>query len=150
MDQQIIQDLVLTELNIIKTDGGDVLHGMKKSDPGFISFGEAYFSTVTKNSIKAWKRHHKMTMNLIVPSGEIGFGIFDDREESESFGKFSTIVLSQSNYFRLTVPPMLWLGFKGLSKDLSYLLNIADIAHDPNEVDHLDLNEIDYDWSYLK
>ena len=78
------------------------------------------------------------------------FGIFDDREESESFGKFSTIVLSQSNYFRLTVPPMLWLGFKGLSEDLSYLLNIADIAHDPNEVDHLDLNEIDYDWSYLK
>ena len=34
---------------------------------------EELFSTIKCNKIKAWKRHLKMTMNLIVPLGNVKF-----------------------------------------------------------------------------
>ena len=50
------------------------------------------------------------------------------------------------NYSRLTVPPMVWVGFKGLGKNISLILNIADIQHDPQESDNLDIDNIAYNW----
>ena len=108
-------------------------------------FGEAYFSQVDKGAVKAWKCHKKMTLNLIVPVGEVRFVLFDDREISNV--QFQEIIISKNNYSRLTVPPMIWVGFQGLSDGGSMLLNIADIEHDPNEVDRKEIDKINYDWS---
>jgi len=136
------------KLTIIKSNDGSVMHALKKNEDEFISFGEAYFSTVNYNSIKAWKLHTKMTLNLVVPRGEVLFYFLDNRKDSKSYNKFERIILSEHNYFRLTVPPDIWFGFKGLSKDLNLILNIADIIHDPNEVIRKNPSEIDVDWSY--
>ncbi len=124
---------------------GDVLHAMKNIDIGFSGFGEAYFSEINPKAIKAWKRHREMTLNLIVPIGKIRFVIFDDREQSSS--QFQEIVISRKNYCRLTVPPMVWMGFQGLSDSNSILLNLASIPHDPCEVDRRSVDEIMFDWS---
>src|SRR3990167_5184647 len=111
----LMEGVLLTPLAVIPTPGGDVLHGMKKTDPGFIEFGEAYFSTIHYQEIKAWKKHLRMTLNLIVPQGEVRFVLHDDREYSSSFGKTIAISLSREhNYQRLTVPPDIWMAFQGL------------------------------------
>jgi len=141
----MINDVLITPLNIIDTTGGNVMHAMKEIDVGFSGFGEAYFSDVELKSIKAWKRHRDMTLNLIVPVGKIRFVLFDDRKESDN--QFQEIIISRDNYCRLTVPPMIWMGFQGLSSNGSMLLNIANIVHDPEEVDRKDINEIEFDWS---
>jgi len=143
----MINGVKLTSLPIIDVEGGDVLHVIKSSDMGFIGFGEAYFSTIKCGSIKGWKLHHKMVLNLVVPIGEVKFVIFDDRVNSTTRGDFTEIVLSRQNYFRLTIPPKLWMGFKGVDECDSIVLNIANIPHDSNEADHLELNEIYYKWS---
>ena len=137
--------LIITPLDIIETDKGDVMHGMKSYDPGFSGFGEAYFSVVNHNAIKAWKRHHEMTLNLVVPVGKIRFVLFDNRKLTN--GRFQEVIISKDNYCRLTIPPMVWLGFQGLSDDGSMLLNIANIEHNPGEVDRLEVDKINYDWS---
>jgi dTDP-4-dehydrorhamnose 3,5-epimerase len=125
-----------------------VLHAIKSSDPGFVSFGEAYFSIIETGAIKAWKRHHKMTLNLVVPVGVIKFVIFDDRPESKSYKEFQEVIVSRSeNYCRLTVPPMVWLGFEGIDQKPSMLLNIANIEHPNDKVDRKGLNEIEFNWS---
>ena len=72
----MIEDVILTPLKIIDVPGGSVMHAMKKDDLGYSNFGEAYFSEIEPNNIKAWKRHRKMTLNLIVPNGEIRFVLF--------------------------------------------------------------------------
>ncbi len=90
-----------------------------------------------------------MTLNLVVPIGEIQFVIYDDRECSKSKGCFCEIKLSINNYQRLTISPNLWFGFKGLGKDLNLLLNLADIEHDPKEVIRLELNKINYNWGKM-
>jgi len=140
-----MNELIITPLDIIKVNKGDVMHAMKSHDPGFSGFGEAYFSMVSYNAIKAWKRHHEMTLNLVVPVGKIRFVLFDDRKASNT--QFQEVIISKDNYCRLTVPPMVWIGFQGLSDNGSMLLNIADIEHNPHEVDKKNIDQIEFNWS---
>ena len=140
----MIDGVIITPLKVIKVDEGDVFHGIKSSDKGYIGFGEAYFSSINSGEIKGWKRHQKMTLNIIVPSGEIQFVMFDDRNKNEE--RLQDIVLSLNNYCRLTVPPMVWMAFKGLGHEKSLLLNIANIPHNPNESESKKLNEIEFTW----
>jgi len=142
----MIEGVIVTRLDIIDTPGGNVMHAMKETGVGYAGFGEAYFSKVSKGSIKAWKRHKKMTLNLIVPVGKIKFVLFDDRDMSNT--RLQEVTISMDNYCRLTVPPMVWIGFQGLLNGESMLLNIANIEHDPDEVDRLGINKINYDWEY--
>ena len=141
----MIDDVIITPLEIIETFGGDVMHAMKKTDFGYADFGEAYFSEIEKNKVKAWKRHREMTLNLIVPLGTIKFVMFDDRKGSNNM--FQEVIISKENYCRLTVPPMIWVGFKGLSSFKSILLNIASIPHNPKELDYKEIDKIEFDWS---
>ena len=141
-----IKDVIITPLNIINTNGGSVYHALKKTDNGFLSFGEAYFSSVEYKLIKGWKKHKKMTLNFIVPVGIIKFVIHDLRTSSKSYGFCQEITLSNENYNRLTIPPDLWFAFQGLAKNSNFLLNIANLIHDPNEVLSLELDKIKYDW----
>jgi len=143
----VIEGVIITPLKVIKTKGGDVLHGMKSSDPGFCGFGEAYFSVVDTLEIKGWKCHKKMVLNLIVSVGVIRFVIYDDRQDSSSYGELQEVILSKdSNYCRLTIPPMVWVAFQGVGDCTNMLLNIASIEHSPEESDRKKLNEIKFDW----
>ncbi|MFA6136952.1 MAG: WxcM-like domain-containing protein [Sulfurimonas sp.] len=133
--------VVLTPLKKIIHPKGDLFHAMKKSDVGFDGFGEAYFSTINQGNIKGWKKHAKMTLNLVVPVGAIEFVLYDENTED-----FLSIKLSENNYQRLTVKPNLWMAFRGLGT-YNMLLNIASIEHDPNEAVSRELESIKYDWS---
>ena len=65
-----MKQIIIKPLKRINVEEGDVLHVLKASDDEFHGFKEAYFSTIKKNKIKAWKRHLLMTMNLIIPIGK--------------------------------------------------------------------------------
>jgi len=54
--------------------------------------------------------------------------------------------MSIKNYQRLTFPPMIWMGFQGISNEMSLLLNVTSIPHEQNEMDIKDLSAIKYDW----
>ena len=64
-----------------------------------------------------------------MPIGKIKFVVYDDRLNSSTFSKFQAITISRENYLRLTLQPMLWFAFQGLSKNSNILLNIANIEH---------------------
>ena len=120
----IIDGTILTPLKIIDHPLGDVFHGMKSSDNGFAGFQEAYFSTIQEGVIKPWKKHLKMTLNLIVPAGKIRFVLYDDRLNSKTKEQFMDVSISLKNYHRLTVPPNVWMAFKGEDTNINLLLNI--------------------------
>jgi len=146
MGKVTIAGVVLTQLKTIFHPKGNVFHAMKKSDAGFNGFGEAYFSTANCGDVKGWKKHIRMTMNLVVPVGEIRFVIYDDRNESSTKGSFFDVCLSQQNYQRLTVPPGVWMGFKGIGNGLNLVLNLADMVHDQEECENITLESIPYEW----
>ena len=147
MDTVNIDGVILTELKRIYHPKGDVFHGIKKSDIGYNGFGEAYFSTIVFNDIKLWKMHTRMTLNFIIPVGRIRFVLFDDRDGSSTKGNFLDVMLGEDNYKRITIPPGIWVAFKGINENLNLLLNLADLEHDPNEiVRKSSLLDIDYKW----
>ena len=138
-------DILVTPLLQIETAGGDVLHAMKKTDAGYTGFGEAYFSWVYPGAIKAWKRHTQMTMNVVVPVGQVQF-VFRCIN-ADGADEFRVEEIGVNRYARITVPPGVWFGFQGLHANQSLVLNIASIAHDPNEVERLLLTDINYEWN---
>ncbi len=144
---KIIEGVILTPLKQIVNPKGDLYHAMKQSDNGYKSFGEAYFSTVIKDEIKGWKKHTVMVLNLIVPIGAVEFIIYDDRIDSSTKNQFFSLILSQENYQRLTVPAGIWMAFRGIGEDLNMLLNIASIEHDPSEAITKQLTDINYTWN---
>lgn len=141
-----VSGVLLSQLKIIDTLGGNVLHALKLNDPGYYGFGEAYFSFIEPSVVKGWKRHREMTLNLVVPVGAVRFVIYDDRQDSSTYQMFQEVTLSKNNYWRLTVPPMVWLGFQGIGNQENMLLNIASIQHDPNEADRKLVDEIPFVW----
>lgn len=142
----MIDGVLLTPQRVIDVSGGDVLHVMKQMENGYSGFGEAYFSMVESGTIKGWKKHNQMVLNLVVPIGEVRFVLFDDREGSATAGEIMDIKLSQSHYSRLTLPSGIWFAFQGISSEISLLLNIASIPHDPDEIERKGIDEIEFDW----
>jgi dTDP-4-dehydrorhamnose 3,5-epimerase len=140
MGNRSLSDILITPLAQIPTAGGDVMHALKQGDAGYAGFGEAYFSRVVADAVKAWKRHTRMTMNIIVPVGQVKF-VFHLNDA------FRTEEIGLARYARLTVPPGIWFGFQGLAAPKSLVLNIANIHHDPAEVERLPLSDIEYAWN---
>jgi len=143
MGEVSLDDILVTPLKRIPTGGGDVMHALKSSDPGFNGFGEVYFSWVEQGAIKAWKYHQRMTMNLVVPLGEVRF-VFHLLEQKENFRVEN---IGEKHYARLTVPSGIWFGFQGAASGRSLLLNLADMKHDPNEVFHTSISKFVFEWS---
>jgi dTDP-4-dehydrorhamnose 3,5-epimerase len=144
MDQNLIAGVLVTPQKRILHPSGDILHALTASGLGYAGFGEAYFSTVHPGAIKGWKRHKRVTLNLVVPIGEIRFVIHDDRPGSPTQGQFTDLVLGGENYARLTVSPGVWMAFEGRSQGTNLLLNIIDEEHDPAEADNVALESFEY------
>ena len=143
MDKVNIEQINKSALKIISNEKGDIFHALKKTEKDFHDFGEIYFSRINHNSIKGWKKHTQMTMNLVVPYGKVQFVFFD------SFGNFLEETVGEDNYVRLNVPPGLWFGFRGIFKPFSLVANIANKIHDPNEAIRVSLDHFNYEWNTI-
>lgn len=136
------QEICLTPLKQIPHPKGQIFHALKASEESFLQFGEAYFSFVHQNEIKGWKKHTEMRLNLIVPRGKVQFVCLDERDGEQ---KFTSYELGEENYHRLTVPPGIWMAFRGLDEN-NMVLNVASIEHDPKEAINKELEDIPYEW----
>ena len=131
----------VTDLKQIYNDKGSVGHLLKSTDDCFSGFGEAYLSRVNYNAVKAWKRHKKMNMNLIVLDGTVRFVFYNSEQNC-----CKTYTISGQDFKRITVPPMIWFGFQGISLTTSTVLNLANIVHDPLEVDTAPMYTYKFNW----
>ena len=145
----MIDGVIVNSLKQIADERGKVMHMLRDDSEGFVGFGEIYFSCVYPEAIKGWHIHKKMTLNYAVPQGAIKFVLYDDRSGSPTKGEVQEIFLGPDNYCRVTVPPMIWNGFKGIGTETAIVANCASIAHDPDEIDRRDPFDsyIPYDWS---
>lgn len=137
------EEVTFTLLKQIDVPGGDVFHGLKKSDASYRGFGEAYFSFVNKDVVKGWKRHSRMYCNLIVPVGLVSFNCISPEGESRVFRLGPE---EGGQYGRLTIPPGFWFGFGGIAAPTSCILNLADILHEPDEGERCPLEEFTWQW----
>ena len=145
----MIHDIKITPLKIISDDRGKVMHMLRKDSAIFDKFGEIYFSTIFKDSIKAWHLHREATLNYACIKGKVRLVLFDDREKSSTKGKHQEIILSPVSYALVTIPPNIWNGFKNLDNEESIIANCLTIAHNEKEMVRKDLfdKSFNYNWN---
>jgi dTDP-4-dehydrorhamnose 3,5-epimerase len=144
----MIEGVTLTPLKQIRDDRGKVMHMLRADSDIFKKFGEVYFSTTHPGAIKAWHLHKEMTLNYAVILGEIKFVLYDDREESSTKGQVQEIYVSPQNYILVTVPPLIWNGFKTVGDTTAYVANCSTLPHSDNEIIRKDPfdKSIPYNW----
>ena len=144
-----IDGLIVTPLKTIEDDRGSVMHMLRSDEPHFDRFGEIYFSMIKPDAVKAWKQHTRMISNIAVPVGRVRLVAFDDRNDSTSQYKVDEFILSsESEYVLITIPPMVWMGFKNIGTSNALLANCANLPHDRTEVRQClpDDKRIPYSW----
>ena len=141
MGKSILEKIKITPLKITQIASGNVMKALQKNELKKWSFGEAYFSKIKYNKIKAWKYHLKMTLNLVVPFGKVKFVFYSQKENI-----FKVVEIGQKNYCRVSVPPKIWFGFKGCHKNESIILNISNAQFNSKEILRRKINEIKYNW----
>ena len=147
MDSRI-NGVVITKLEQIFDERGKVMHMLSTKSPIFEKFGEIYFSSTHSGVVKAWHMHKEMTLNYAVIFGEIKFVLYDARKDSSTLGNIQEIFVSPENYVLVTVPPMVWNGFKSIGGMSSLVANCATLPHNPEEILRKVPNdpEIPYNW----
>jgi dTDP-4-dehydrorhamnose 3,5-epimerase len=57
--------------------------------------------------------------------------------------------ISPENYMLVTVPPMIWNGFKGIGTQTAIVANCSTIPHSPGELERRPISDasIPYDWA---
>ena len=145
----MIDGVIISPLKQILDERGKVMHMLREDSEGFVGFGEIYFSVIYPGVVKGWHMHKTMTLNYAVPHGNVKVVLYDDRQGSSTKGEVEEIFLGPDNYCRVTVPPMIWNGFKGVGDEASIVANCASIPHDdPDEHERMDPFDpyIPYDW----
>ena len=145
----MIERVVVTPLRQISDERGKVMHMLKATDAAFERFGEIYFSCVFPGAIKAWHFHKTMTLNYAVPHGRIKFVLYDERPDSSTHGEVQELFLGPEEYCLVTVPPMVWSGFEGVSAETAIVANCATLPHSPDEIERREPFDpaIPYEWT---
>lgn len=145
----MIEGVTITPLKQFLDERGKVMRMIRSTDKHFTQFGEIYFSCIYPGAIKAWHSHKLITLNYAVPHGHIKFVLYDDRPDSSTKGEIQEIFLGPDNYCLVTVPPMVWNGFKGYGTEMAFIANCVSIPHDSSQMSRRDPFDplIPYDWS---
>jgi len=147
----MIDGVKLTPLRQMFDERGKVMHMMREDSDVFSRFGEIYFSCTHPGVVKAWHLHKEMTLNYAVIYGEIKFVLYDNRPRSSTRGMVQEFFISPENYNLVTVPPLIWNGFKSVGTKSSIVANCATLPHTPDEIMRLppDDQSIPYDWALV-
>ena len=145
----MIDGVRVTPLRKIPDERGMVMHMLRSDAPHFERFGEIYFSVAYPGVVKGWHRHTRMTLNYAVVAGMIKLALYDDRPGSPSHGQVQDLFMGEHNYCLVTIPPMVWNGFKAIGAGPSIVANCATLPHDPAEMERADprAGRIPYDWA---
>ena len=118
---------------------------LRSDEDGFCGVHEAYFSRVNADSVRAWKLHTEMTVNVVVPDGHVRFVVANAGPSDAT--DFEVHDLGPDHdYGRLSIAPNTWFGFKG-GVDGGLVLNLANILHHPDEGRNAELDEFGFDWA---
>lgn len=147
----MIDGVIVTPLKQFFDERGKVMHMLREDSPVFSRFGEIYFSCTFPGVVKAWHLHSHMTLNYAVVFGQIKCVLFDDRKSSPTFGQLDEYFMSPENYYLLTVPPLVWNGWKGVGTSDAIVANCATLPHQADEIKRKAPDDpgIPYDWALV-
>jgi len=146
----MIKGVKIKKLKIIPDERGRLMEILRRDDEMFKSFGQVYMTTARPGIVKAWHYHKKQEDNFTCVHGKMRLALYDARKNSPTRGEANEFVLSLEDPMLVTIPKMVYHGFKCASDCEAVVINTPTKAYDhknPDEyrIDPYD-NDIPYDW----
>jgi dTDP-4-dehydrorhamnose 3,5-epimerase len=126
IEENNIDGVIITKLNVLKDERG-WLAEIYRSDEIDLIPAMAYVS-YTKVGVKRGPHEHVMQSDIfiLVGPGDFELSLWDNRKESNTFGKHMKFVVGESNCARVIVPPGVVHGYKSISENGAWAINLPD------------------------
>ena len=145
----MIKDVKILSLKPHVDDRGYLIELLRASDKHFEQFGQIHIvGNFVRNTIRAWRKHRKMSKLFFISHGSAKFALVDDHSGSPTYEKINTFVIGKHNPALLLVPPDIYYGWMSLEDD-TQLIAIASDVYNRDKPDEMRVppDSFDYDWS---
>ncbi|MBN1551658.1 dTDP-4-dehydrorhamnose 3,5-epimerase family protein [bacterium] len=147
----MIDGVTTRKLNRIPDERGYLMEMFRSDWPEFEVFGQAYITAVYPGTVKGWHYHKLQTDNFICVAGMAKVVLYDNRQDSLTRGEINEFFIGILNPMLVCIPPGVFHGFKGISSDVTLIVNIPTKTYNYNAPDEYRLpahtDDIPYDWS---
>ncbi|MCF7805429.1 MAG: dTDP-4-dehydrorhamnose 3,5-epimerase family protein [Candidatus Marinimicrobia bacterium] len=147
----MIEGVQTKQLKIIPDERGRLFEILRNDDEMFTEFGQVYLTTNYPGVVKAWHYHKSQRHDAVCcVSGMIKLVLYDNREESPTYGEVNEFFIGEHNMMIVSIPQYVCHGWKGISEQESMVLSVVSEPYNHEDPDEYrlpyDTDEIPYDW----
>ncbi|MCC7477769.1 dTDP-4-dehydrorhamnose 3,5-epimerase family protein [bacterium] len=146
----MIQGVQVKDLKLIPDERGFLMEILRRDDPLFQQFGQAYVTAAWPGVVKAWHYHTLQTDHFCVLTGMAKVVLYDSREDSPTRGEVNEFFCGVHSRRLIVIPPLVYHGYKNVSDEMVLLLNIPTETYNYQNPDEYRVaphsGEIPYDW----
>lgn len=147
----MIQGILVKKLRVMCDERGRLMEILRNDEEAFKKFGQVYLTTAYPGVTKAWHYHRKQWDNFCVVRGMMKIVCYDSREGSPTRGEVNEFFAGENNPIVVTIPPLVYHGFKCVSDIEAVVINTVSEPYDHKNPDEFRVdphqNDIPYDWS---
>ncbi len=138
------------KLSPIADDRGFLVELLRADWENFMGFGQVYLTTALPGIVKAWHFHRFQTDNFCVIRGRAKIALHDAREDSPTRGETEEFIVGGDEWVLITIPPMVYHGFKNIGAEEVFLINVPNRLYDYGQPDEYRISpndpRISYEW----
>ena len=146
----MIEGVKIKKLKVIPDDRGRLMEILRRDDEGFKKFGQVYMTTAYPQVVKAWHWHALQEDNFTCIQGKMRLALYDARKNSPTYGEVNDFVISPDDPMLVTIPKMVYHGFKCVSDCEAIVINTVTLPYNYKKPDEYRIDAFDksikYDW----
>jgi len=147
----MIDGVTVRKLRLIPDERGFLMEMLRSDWEEFDKFGQVYVTAVYPGVVKGWHYHKIQTDRFVCVAGMAKVVLYDGREGSPTRGEVNEFFMGIQNPILLKIPPGVMHGFKGISPDMTLIINIPSEPYNYENPDEYRLpahtDQIPYDWT---
>lgn len=141
------------DLKVIPDERGRLMEILRADDEGFDRFGQVYLSTTYPGVVKGWHLHKVQDDFFACVRGMVKLVIYDARDDSPTHGMVKEYYIGDHNPQLVKVPAGTYHGWKCISQEESFVINIPSEPYDYDSPDEFrapwDTPDIPYSWDIV-
>jgi dTDP-4-dehydrorhamnose 3,5-epimerase len=123
---------------------------LRSDEEIFDEFGQVYVSVAYPGVVKGWHYHKLQTDHFCVLKGMLKVVLYDQREESKTFGEVNEFFMGEGNLMLVKIPPLVVHGVKAISSEPGFLINCPTRPYNHEQPDEYRIDphsgQIPYSW----
>ncbi len=147
----MIEGVTVRKLRLVADERGFLMEMLRSDWEEFDKFGQTYVTAVYPGVVKGWHYHKIQTDRFVCVAGMAKVVLYDGREGSPTHGEVNEFFMGIQNPILLKIPPGVMHGFKGISPEMTLIVNIPSELYNYGNPDEYRLpahtDQIPYDWA---